>query len=528
LSISKTKILYFVCAALFLAGSSLLPETVTGMLLAWCAVLLLCFGVKLAEQGLYKNFFSFGFIFGAVAYYWLPSTIHFFGGFPWPLAAIICFVFLIFSAIQFLFCAWLYKRFSRTQIAKFHLALPLAWLVSEFLIPRLFPWALSHTQIVWTSYASLAEFVGVYLLSALLLFWGQVVADLILNYENVNKRFIAVAFVISGLLICLGNYRTDAVKAQVSASSQLKVALIQGNLDAKDKNNLRLLEVNLDRYRMLSKAAVVQGAEMLIWPESVVNEWYPENIQSVAGSRFDPMPDIEMPLLFGALSYRYEPSTQREINGVKFKPTLKRFNSGIGIDVERNILGLYHKRVLMPFGEYIPFADSYPVLKELSPHTGDFQKGDKLAPIEFLISGQKLRRVAASVLICYEDLVPSLSIDAVRRGGNLLVNLTNDAWYGDTAAPKQHHLLAMWRAIETRRYLLRVTNTGFTAVVSPLGKTANSLPTFEPGILVADVALLEGDTIYSRIGDTPTWILVISLILYAVIFVRNPRRDTPN
>ena len=108
------------------------------------------------------------------------------------------------------------------------------------------------------------------------------------------------------------------------------------------------------------------------------------------------------------------------------------------------------------------------------------------------------------------------------KGANLLVNLTNDAWFGDTVAPRQHARLAQWRAIETRRYLLRVTNTGLTSLINPKGEILETLPLFSSGVLKARVALLKGETPYVRLGDWFAWLSTLAALTIA-LWRRRPR-----
>jgi apolipoprotein N-acyltransferase len=147
----------------------------------------------------------------------------------------------------------------------------------------------------------------------------------------------------------------------------------------------------------------------------------------------------------------------------------------------------------------MPFADGF--TPGDGPHTLNLPGGVRVAP-----------------LICYEDLMPELSRGFVKTGKtNILVNLTNDAWYGRTVAPWQHARLSQWRAIETRRSLVRVTNTGVTAVINPKGEMTQSLPLFTAAVLRADVALLDGETLYVRFGDWFAW--SATLISLAVLLI---------
>ncbi|HQH28026.1 MAG TPA: apolipoprotein N-acyltransferase, partial [Oligoflexia bacterium] len=318
-----------------------------------------------------------------------------------------------------------------------------------------------------------------------------------------------------------GLLRESSVTRDLAAAPGIRAGIVQGNLSTKEKGDVRYLDVNLERYRSVSAQVIAEGAEVLFWPESVMNQWTPEDLPNVRGTKADPFPAAAVPLVYGGLAYRLKPEMHGELAESHAAAQRKRhfsFNTAFGLDEHGNVTGVYHKQVLMPFGEYMPFADIFPALRALSPHTGDFTPGDRKAPIVLQVkrAAQNSAPVSlrAGALICYEDLVPSLSREAVAHGANILVNLTNDAWYGKTAAPYQHNLLAQWRAIETRRYLLRVTNTGLTAVIDPLGRTVQQLPLFSEGYLISDVRLLNAVTVYSKVGDLPVWVISAISLLY--------------
>lgn len=161
---------------------------------------------------------------------------------------------------------------------------------------------------------------------------------------------------------------------------------------------------------------------------------------------------------------------------------------------------LPRKQVLLAFGEYIPFSRILSKLPGLNGLGDGFTAGD--GPVTLDLS----ESVKIGTLICYEDLLPALSRKfAGEKSANLLVNLTNDAWYGRTVAPWQHARLAQWRAIETRRSLVRATNTGITTVISPKGEMLETLPIFSRGALKKEVELIEGETVYVRFGDWFAW-----------------------
>ncbi len=517
----RTIIPFVVCGIVF-GLAFLFPSTGYSLVLGWLAIFSFVSCSRM-PQSRPRHFFLVGFIGQLIAFYWIPDTVMYFGGFGRPLSLVIFLGFLILAALQFGLVGWMFMQLRRTALARCHSALAFAWLSAEVLYPRMFPWALSHTQLQWQSFAALTEFVGVLPLGALMIWWAEVIFSFFSGTVRVTVRThwaMFLVFLLSLLLIPLGAARNIKVKEQLEHAPIVKMGLIQGNLAAKQKGNVRYFESNLARYQNLSQAAEADGASLILWPESVFTQFTPERIENVNKTRFDPFPGRSVPLLYGSLSVR-------EASRDNFQQDLP-FNSVFGLDTDGKVVGKYHKRILMPLGEYIPLADRFPWLKQLSPQTGELAVGDITTPIEVsgLRNERELNPTTARVgaLICYEDLVPQLAIDALLTNANVLVNFTNDAWYGDTAAPLQHHLLATWRALETRRYLVRVTNTGLTAVVNPFGETIAQLGLFTPGYLVENVSLLDGVTFYAKSGDRP-WQVISFLVLALGILTRMKKQQ---
>jgi apolipoprotein N-acyltransferase len=192
---------------------------------------------------------------------------------------------------------------------------------------------------------------------------------------------------------------------------------------------------------------------------------------------------FSVPLLFGATS-----GTLKDIE----KPNSlenQRYNSAFLVDSDGEVLGRYDKQYLLAFGEHIPFGDIFPALYDLSPDSGRFAPGPKQAPLEFM--GHRL-----GILICYEDIIPAHTDAVVAQGAEVLLNLTNDAWFGKTKEPYQHFVLAAFRAVEQRRALVRATTTGISGVISATGKIERMTDLFGPETFVTEVPLLQIDTIY--------------------------------
>jgi apolipoprotein N-acyltransferase len=179
----------------------------------------------------------------------------------------------------------------------------------------------------------------------------------------------------------------------------------------------------------------------------------------------------------------------------------------------------YHKIRLVPFGEYVPIQSMLSAVGvgKLVQRVGEFTPGDELAVGR--MDGERL-----AVFICYEAIFPDLVRGFAHRGADLLVNITNDGWYGRTSAPFQHLAMAVFRAVENGKYLVRAANTGISAVVDPRGRVRQRTALFERTVLVADVAAVPGTTPYSRHGDVFAWgCLGAAIALTASTLVRRSR-----
>jgi apolipoprotein N-acyltransferase len=197
------------------------------------------------------------------------------------------------------------------------------------------------------------------------------------------------------------------------------------------------------------------------------------------------------------------------------------YNTAVSSDPAGNVTGRYDKQYLLTFGEYLPLGETFPVLYQWSPNSGHFSPGSSLDPLVVDVRGE---RHPVTALICYEDILPRFTNDAVRHAKpELLVNMTNDAWFGDTTEPWEHLALAAFRAIEHRRYLVRGTNSGVSAVVDPVGRVIAHSGVFRQETVAATIHWMQSQTVYEKVGDWP-WLLV-SLALVTGCFV--PRRRAP-
>ena len=457
---------------------------------AWLFMVPLFFALH--QSAALKRAFFLGWLAGGVAnlsgFYWVDYTIRVFGGFPHGASQAIFLVFAAYGALPLALFALLVRL---CGFGPLYLYPALFWVALEFSFPLLFPWHLANSQSAFLSLIQSADIVGPYGASFLLVWLNTILYARIFLSEK-GRTYLPGAVALSALLaasLLYGHWRLNEVESQARAAPAIKVAAVQGDIDIQRKWDMAFLTSNLTSYRALTEK--VADARLVIWPETAVETWLPENIVEIPAEMLPSLPP-DAAFIFGARSFRGNPAS----------PNVKAFNSAFLTDGRGRVAGFYHKQVLLAFGEYLPLAGLLSKLPGVPPIGDGFTPGD--GPRTLDVPGL----IRAAPLICYEDLMPGLARRFVAEtGANLLVNLTNDAWFGDSAAPRQHARLAQWRAIETRRYLVRVTNTGLTSVIDPKGEMLSKLPLFSAAVLTANVALLEGETLYVRFGDWFAWLL---------------------
>jgi len=200
---------------------------------------------------------------------------------------------------------------------------------------------------------------------------------------------------------------------------------------------------------------------------------------------------------------------------------IKYYNSAYLIKPDGTVAGKYDKVHLVPFGEYVPFKRWLPFLGKIVAHVGDFQAGRSGNTIEGPVP-------RLGVQICFEIIFPMLSRALVQNEAALLVNITNDAWFGKSSAPYQHFSMAVFRAVENRRSLVRAANTGISGFIDPIGRIIASTPLDEEAALVHRVPILREKTYYTRHGDIFALACLVTAVLYLAYPVLGRRRPQTN
>jgi apolipoprotein N-acyltransferase len=495
------KIFAAIMAAALLAAPFLTPLLFP---LAWLAFVPLFWVINRAET--LRRAVLYGWLMGAVAhlfgFHWLVYTISVFGGFPYPISGVVFLVYAILQGLQMAIFAFLVRRIGFGPLQIFPAVF---WIALEFWFPLLFPWYLANSQVSFSWFIQTADLVGPYGASFLLMWFNAALYKFACaRQEDRRARIPALACPALAALMSLvyGYQRLETVGKEMARAPKLSVAAVQGNIDIDLKWNPALVKQNLEKHKTLTSQ--LEAVPLIIWPESAVEVWLPDELQYLPEELMPQFKSERTHFIFGAKSFRGKPGTA----------DFKAFNTAFFADATGRVLGRYHKQVLLAFGEYLPFSRVLAVLPAM-PLADGFTPGSD--PVAFhILDGTRI-----APLICYEDLMPELSRKFVKEShANILVNLTNDAWYGKSVGPWQHARLAQSRAIETRRSLLRVTNTGVTSLVDARGKMVQSLPMFVPEVLKTEVDILASETYYVRFGDWFAWGITIIAVATVLLYLR--------
>lgn len=459
--------------------------------LAWIALLPLILAASLATSGRQAAWLGWlaGVVTNVPAFYWLVYTIRVFGGFPYPVAALLYGALTAFTSIQFALFAYLVYAARNRPL--WGVVPASSWVVLEFFYPNLFPWRLANSQMEALRLIQSGDLAGPYLLSFVMVWVAAAAAQWLLSR---NRKALLPALACVASLWAYGHWRLAAIDQAMEGAPVLRVALVQGNVGIEEKGDVRYFAVNLEKYRRLTEQ-VQDRVDLVVWPETVHQHWIPTTETRLEGDA-NPFPGLRTALIFGGLAYRPLNPDEAE-----------QFNSAFLMAPGGRLLGRYDKRILMPFGEYIPGGSYFPAVYALSPETGRFTAGKSVRVFDLLGKGR------IGQLICFEDIVGSMPRWTSLAGAEVLVTILNDAWYGNSSAPYQHQALAIWRSIENRRFLLRGSNTGVTSIVDAAGRVVRQGGLFTEEVIVGEARRLHIRSLYTILGD---WFPASALLLLGV------------
>jgi apolipoprotein N-acyltransferase len=447
------------------------------------------------KDNLRSSFFS-GYVTGVVSYfgliYWVFVAMNHYGGIDIVLSFLILVLFVVylslFTGFFALLSAWLEKRFS----IPIHASSPLVWILMEYargFSSTGFPWSfLAHSQQNFLPFIQIVSITGAYFISFLIVAVNTILLSLLWRRKRIS--FVYISFI---AILCAVTFIYGFVSLhEKTESPRKKVAIIQGNIrqDVRYDEAFKIMTIN--KYIQMTRQSG-KTSDLVVWPETAMPFIFDQEIYANRYIKALPF-DVKASLLFGTIS--------------KNKSGRYR-NSAYVIGTSGDTMGIYSKVHLVPFGEYTPLLTYLPFLEKLTAAGGEFVSGEGHKPITTDIGN-------IGIVICYEGVFPYITNETVREGAEVLVNLTNDAWYDRTSAPFQHFAFYIFRAIETDRYVLRAANTGISAIIDPKGRVAGKTAIFTEDILKGSFAMKNTKTFYVRHGDYFVLLSVLALVAMAI------------
>jgi apolipoprotein N-acyltransferase len=458
--------------------------------LAWIAFIPLLYFVRGADRSM--KAFSGGFIAGFVHLFllqiWTPAVLMQYGGLSQPLAWAAYGLELVLLASFFgaacLITNFLIRRGGDYCVFSFPFILVAMEYVQNYIPFGGYPWNLTgYTQSNYLAFIQIADWTGVFGVSFIILLFNTSLYWFLLRYRRGMQSAHPLCASLFLIALCLV-YGTVSLRRWSAIKPGFSAVLVQGNVVFNDS-----AAVVEEQYRSgyLRKAEQLNsaGTDLLIIPESPSPIMYQDDSEyrraCIALAKKHPMGFVF--------------NNNREERG-------KIFNSAYFMNREGELSAVYDKMHLVPFGEYIPLKEAFQFIRTISKDVSEYSSGRIYRIV-------RLGGRPANAIICFEAVFPGLVRRFVRHGSQLIINLTNDGWYGDSSAPYQHLAIARWRAVENRRYLLRAANTGVSAFIEPTGRIQVSTGILKQATCNGRFAFIEPQSFYTRYGDVFVFVCVI-------------------
>ncbi len=478
----------------------------------------------------FQSSFLFGFLFFAFLGYWLT------------LVNVLGFILLVaYLALYFAFFGMVSVYFLKSSQKSIRplFFIPAFWVVAEYLrgwIISGLPWALlGYSQWRNTVFIQIADITGVWgvsyvvLLINLLIFKlieplfagkpsGQAKAE---SGGEQNRRLAATFGVLVGVIFLVSVYGMlqlslrDAFYKSPKEKAQIRVSVIQGNIPQEQKWDVKIKNIIFEKYKRLTFMSAIEKSDLIVWPETSF-PGYLEDEPIMSAQLRSVIRQSRTEVLVGA------PTMGDMDLGLRFYNSAILFNSA-GEEKKR-----YHKMHLVPFGEYVPYEPVLGIIRNFV-HIGRFSPGEEKTIFETTTRYQKTNiKVKYGVLICFEDIFPGPVRGFCKKGADFMINMTNDAWFGKTAAPYQHAAASIFRAVENRINVVRATNTGYSCFISPEGRILNQVedngePIFVTGHKGQDIILRKTASFYTRFGD----VFMLLVLFLCFLAYKEKTKHTP-
>ncbi|MBF0466497.1 MAG: apolipoprotein N-acyltransferase [Nitrospirae bacterium] len=486
--------------------------------LAWAALLPLFYSVTAAKNKLQAIFSGLiaGLFFFFGTQYWIYHSLNHFGGIPFILSLFIVFLLCLYQSLYIaVFALMLWLMAKKWSLRRACYGAPFIWVCLEYLkgiIITGFPWSLlGYSQYKFINLIQISDITSVYGISFLIVFFNSALflaffeKDITLK-ENPVKKLKPV--LIASLLITFTVFYGIKRLPSLNYTEKVTVTLVQGNIPQEMKMDRDNREKITGIYETLTLEKTPKNADLVVWPESSLTFYFMSE-EKYTKDFIDFQKRLGKNLLFGTDLIRGRAGNYLILT-----------NSAVLLGKDGKIDYVYDKIHMVPFGEYVPLRKLLFFVDKLVGSMGEFSPGSDyvLARARFKDGGT----ASFGTHICYEIIFPDLVRKFYRNGGDFIVTISNDAWFGDTSGPYQHLAMAVFRAVENGKYIIRATNTGVSAIVGPEGLILQKTPLFERTTLTGDIYKSDGNiTFYTVFGDVFAYVcLIYSIIATALLVIK--------
>lgn len=477
--------------------------------LAWIGLIPLFFAIRSVSV---KESFRLGFIAGLIHYmtlmYWIIHAMNVYGKISLVLCVPVLFLFASYLSIYFAFYTAIVTAYCQTPLKLAYLS-PILWVALEYIRSSIltgFPWELlGHSQYRFLHFIQISDIVGVYGVSFILVGTNGAIFLSILGifkkkwHQNsvTSHQWMLVLLTTGIVLTAIWGYGKKQLSFYENnpVQNRIQVAVVQGNIDQMIKWKPAFQKSTVEKYLSLTQQA--SKSELVVWPETATPFYFKYDIELTHMV-------LEGVKQKGAWLLTGSPSFEEQNGGFVF------FNSAYLIDPNGTIQHRYDKAHLVPFGEYVPLKEWLPFIGKMVEHVGDFKPG----PVGKVLD---VGTIKMGTLICYEIIFPYLSRAMVKNGASFLVNITNDAWYGTTSGPYQHFSLAVFRAVENKRPIVRSANTGISGFINAVGRIEQTTPLFQETTVVGEIAPSDVITVYCQLGDLFAKLCIVFMFIYITV-----------
>ncbi len=469
--------------------------------------------------------FIAGFVFFLGVIYWIVIAMTKYGGIPMAIGIA---VLILLSGYLAIYISLFTYLLSLTTYSLKYILAPFLWVTLELIRSHFltgFPWAsLGYSQFKTLPVIQIADITGVYGISFIIVMVNAAIASFIESITPLHPpltkggsgggskfatRYMLVTtlFIISFSIYGYWKINTfSKLSTQHSTlNTSLKVALIQGNIEQNMKWDDSYQSDVFDAHINLTMQASRERPDLIVWPESATPFYFQ------ADRNFGPKM-IEVAKNSGSFILFGTPGYEIKDNGIV------SYNRAYLLSREGDVVGKYDKIHLVPFGEYVPLRKLLFFIDKMVEGVGDYQSGEEYTVID-------MQKGKFGTLICFEVIFPDLVRRFVKNGAEFLVNITNDGWYGKTAASSQHIAMVAFRAVENRIPVVRAANTGISGIIEPTGKIGKETEIFTTAYVIGEINIGSTQkTFYTLYGDIFAYICSIVTILLILLsrYVKNP------